>query len=198
MLHEQLPIPDPPADAQPDPLPKEIPKRELPGASYDPGTGERFKPDCQGPPGLCLFFRCKWNLVLDVLSTGTIKVHGWRGMPSVTLPVKRSKKHTTTYERDVEEAGEAAARVAEWLEAELGTTCMGDIIRPHTQQQVARALRVERQRIQQIERGVARNPELAELAQHASDARARQSEQTWPEPGERLYTIRKSNRGQNH
>lgn len=39
----------------------------LPGAEHNEDTGERFTPDCNGAPGICLFMRCRWNLILDVI-----------------------------------------------------------------------------------------------------------------------------------
>lgn len=209
-MSEQLPLtadwearaqqaePIPKAKPKQAPRPKKPPQPMLellpPGAERNEETGERIKPDCQGAPGICPFFRCKWNLVLDVThglrgQSGTIQVRRPSG-GAVTIPLHRSNDHVMK-RGDIEAAGDAAYDVATWLEEQYGSTCSADFPGEHTQQEVARIYRVERQRIQQIEHSAKRNRRLAELAQDAAEQRGRQGGVTWPEPAPRLYAIRK-------
>lgn len=170
----------------------EAPPQYSPGAERDFKTGERFTPDCNGPPGLCLFMRCRWNLILEVLpKTGTITVTDPDG-GFTTLPLHKDNQHVIGPD-DVEEAGERAAWAAEWLEAQYGTTCVWDIVKGGelTQGQVANVLRLTRQRVTQVERGMKRNAKLRGLAADAKEQRGRRRETVWPEPAPRLYAIRK-------
>jgi hypothetical protein len=163
------------------------------GAAYNDETGEHFKPPCLGGEGTCLFFRCRHNLVLEVLMCRQCGGHGpWpvqclfcgpRGESggilvrkpkggAVTVPLHRSSRELTK-RGDIERAGDASADVVVWLEETIGTTCRGEVEGARPQQAVASILRVERQRVQQIEMGVARNQRLAELAEeYAEEPRA--------------------------
>jgi hypothetical protein len=173
--------------------PRKAPGPELPtlpeGAAYNDETGEHFKPPCMGGEGTCLFFRCRHNLVLEVLmcrqcgghgpwpvqclfcgprgESGGIQVRKPKG-PAVTVPLHRSKKEVTK-RGDIERAGDAAADVVEWLEHTIGTTCEAELQGSRSQQAVALILRMEKQRVQQIEQGVKRNTRLASLSEEYAE-----------------------------
>lgn len=149
----------------------------LPGAEYNEDTGERFTPDCNGAPGICLFMRCRWNLILDVIpcvhcggrgkfagkdcnackeggkgESGGISVSGPPGTGYTTIPLHRSNEHVVQ-KGDIERAGDMAADAAEWLEEKWGSTCAWDLIKqaePMQLTDIGKVLRVSRERARQI------------------------------------------------